>query len=203
MINNLLLISLTGLLLVLPFQSNGQSKKVAVNFLAIQGPIFSQKRAYHLTWSAHPDASLYKHEYLAAGDNFPNYKSLIMVDFVITDLTVDQAIVTKVRQLEELKKANPGVNYEVIGNKATGEVIIDCLISQTAADDRNSVVERNVLRYKPVNVKSGQRGILLFGVSERKYGSERNPFLTQLKVNRPILIREVAKHSLPEISIAR
>ena len=190
-------------LLALPCCCYGQTQKETVNFLAIQGPITVQKDAYHLVWSSHPDASLYKQEYLTAGDRFPNYKSMVTVDFVVTESSIDQAIATKVRQLDELKKTNPIVNYEVIGNKATGEKIIDCLIGQTAADERNSVVERDVFRYKVVKLASGHRGVLLFAVSQRKYGNDIKPFLLKLKTDKPILIGEVAKRPMPEINLAK
>ncbi len=197
------IISCLASLLALPFYSDGQPKKETVNFLAIQGPITVQKDAHHLVWSSHPDASLYKQEYLPTGDQFPNYRSMVTVDFVLTESSIDQAIATKIRQLDELKKTNPVVNYEVIGNKATGEKIIDCLIGQTAADERNSLVEWDVFRYKAVKLKSGQRGILLFAVSKRKYGNDIKPFLTNLKTDRPILIGEVAKRPMPEINLSK
>ena len=196
---------ITGLLslLSLTYSGFGQQKKDATNFLSIQGPIYVQKKAYQLSWSSHPDASLYKHEYLAVGDQFPNYKSMVMIDFVLTGSTVDQAVATKISQLEKLKATLPIVQFNLIANKATGEKIIDCLMEQTAADDRNSVVERTVYRYKSILTKSGQRGVLLFAVSTREYGKGITPFLVKLKTDKPILINEVAKLSLPEINIKR
>lgn len=181
----------------------GQTKKPVVNFLGIQGPITIQHRAYQLAWSSHPDAALYKHEYLAAGDQFPTYNSLLTVDFVVTPATVDQAVSTKIRQLEAMKQTNPIVNYELMENPSTGEKIIDCLIGQTATDDRNSLVERDVFRYKAVSATSGQRGILLLAVSVRKYGTDIDPFLLQLKKEKPMLVNEVAKLSMPAIRIIK
>ena len=200
--NNLLI---TGLLSLLSLTYSGykQQKKDATNFLSISGPIYVQKKSYQLSWSSHPDASLYKHEYLAAGDQFPNYKSMVMIDFVLTGSTVDQAVATKISQLEKLKATLPIVQFNLIANKATGEKIIDCLMEQTAADDRNSVVERTIYRYKSILTKSGQRGVLLFAVSTREYGKGITPFLVRLKTDKPILVNEVDKLSLPEINIKR
>ena len=192
-----------AVLLLLGCQSYGQTRKETINYLSIPGPFSVQSQVYQLAWSSHPDASLYKHEYLAAGDQFPNYKSLITVDFVVTPSTVGQAVSTKIRQLAEMKKTNPIVNYELMENKTTGEVIIDCLIGQTAADERNSIVERDVFRYKSISAKSGQRGILLFAVSVRKYGKDINPFLTKLKTDKATLVNEVAKLSMPTVSLTK
>lgn len=200
--NSLLVAGLLSLL-SLAYPGFGQQKKEVTNFLSIPGPIYVQKKAYQLSWSSHPEASLYKHEYLAAGDQFPNYKSMVMIDFVLTGSTVDQAVATKISQLEKLKATLPIVQFNLIANKATGEKIIDCLMEQTAADDRNSVVERTIYRYKSILTKSGQRGVLLFAVSTREYGKGITPFLVKLKTDKPILVNEVAKLSLPEINIKR
>ncbi len=196
--NNPLLISLF-LLLSLPAHS--QTRKSAVNFMGIKSPISIQRNTYQLAWSAHPDASLYKQEYLAVGDAFPKYKSMVTVDFVVTETTINQAVETKVRELENLKRTTPIVSYEVISNLATGEKMIDCLIGNNAADERANLVERDIFRFKVVKAKSGQQGILLFAVSVRKYGNDITHFLTKLKSDKSMLVNEVAKLSMPEINV--
>lgn len=197
-----LLISTTCLLL-LCCHSYGQPKKEVINYLALPGSFTIQNQVYRLAWSSHPDASLYKHEYLTAGDQFPKYKSLVTVDFVITQSALSQAVSTKIRQLEAMKKTSPIVNYELIENKTTGEIIIDCVIGETAADDRNSIVERNVFRYKSISATSGQRGIVLLAVSVRKYGDEITPFLTKLKTDKKALVNEVARLPMPVINLSK
>ncbi|MDR6804453.1 hypothetical protein J2Y45_001721 [Dyadobacter sp. BE34] len=189
-------------LLLASVQSFGQNSKPAVNYMGIPGPIVFQKKSYPLKWSSHPDASLYKQEYLVAGDDFPNYKSMITIDFVVATASVDDAVRTKLRELDQLKKTL-NVNYEVIGNAATGEKIIDCLLGQTAADDSKSIYEYDVYRFKAITAKSGQKGILLYALSNRAYGKDIQPFLTRLKTERKTLIAEVAKTSVPEITIKK
>ncbi len=179
-----------------------QSNKPAVNYLGIPGPIVFQKKSYQMVWSSHPDASLYKQEYLVTGDGFPNYKSMITIDFVIATAGVDDAVRTKLRELEQLKKTLE-VNYEVIANAATGEKIIDCLLGQTAADDAKSIYEHDVYRFKAVTAKSGQKGILLYALSNRAYGKDIQPFLTRLKTERKTLIAETAKAPIPDITIKK
>lgn len=188
-------------LLMLPDPDYAQTQKPAINYLGIQSPISVQKNLYRLAWSAHPDASLYKQEYLVSGDAFPRYKSMVTIDFMLTASTVDQAVDTKLRELESLKKTNPIVEYNIISNPATGEKIIDCLIGNHAANEQDNLVERDIFRFKAIKTKSGQRGILLFAVSDRKYGPEITPFLTRLKVEKPLLVNEVAKLLLPVIQL--
>ncbi|GAB3510027.1 hypothetical protein GCM10027341_47860 [Spirosoma knui] len=197
---NLVAINLISLFL-LSGAGYGQEKKNFVNYLGIKGPITIQKIAYQLAWSAHPDASLYKQEYLAAGDGFPTYKSMVTVDFVVTEATVDQAVNAKLRELETLKRTYPIVQAEVFNNAATGEKMIDCLIGNTGSNQQTNLIERDVYRYKLVEAKSGQRGILLLAVSIRKYGNDITPFLTRLKSDKPLLVNEVAKLPMPEISV--
>lgn len=192
----------TASLLLASVQSFGQSNKPAVNYMGIPGPILFQKKSYPLKWSSHPDVSLYKQEYLVAGDDFPNYKSMITIDFVVATASVDDAVRTKLRELDQLKKTLD-VNYEVIGNAATGEKIIDCLLGQTAADDAKSIYEHDVYRFKAITAKSGQKGILLYALSNRAYGKDIPPFLTRLKVERKALIADVAKASVPDITIKK
>lgn len=201
MINQLIPLVATSLLLA-AVQSFGQNNKPAVNYLGIPGPILFQKKSYQLTWTSHPDASLYKQEYLVAGDGLPSYKSMITIDFVIATAGVDDAVRTKLRELEQLKKTLD-VNYEVISNAATGEKIIDCLLGQTAADDTKSIYEHDVYRFKAVTAKSGQKGILLYALSNRAYGKDIQPFLTRLKAERKVLIADVAKAPVPDITIKK
>lgn len=189
-------------LLLASIHGFGQSSKPAVNYLGISEPIVFQKKSYRMVWSSHPDASLYKQEYLVAGDAFPNYKSMITIDFVIAAASVDEAVRTKLRELEQMKKTLD-VNYEVIGNAATGEKIIDCLLGQKAADDSKSIYEHDVYRFKAVTAKSGQKGILLYAISNRAYGKDIRPFLTRLKTERKALIAEAAKAPVPEITIKK
>ena len=58
-----------------------------------------------------------------------------------------------------------------------------------------------MFRFKAIKTKSGKRGILLFMVSNRKYGPEITPFLTKLKTDKPLLVNEVAKLPLPLIQL--
>ncbi len=194
---------LTAAFLFASVQSHGQAMKNPVNYLGIPGPVSVQKVPHQLVWSSHPDPSLYKQEYLAAGDAFPNYKSMVTIDFVLTESTVDQAVAAKLRDLEQLKKSNHDVNFEVISNAATGEKIIDFLIGQNAADEQKSLIERDVYRFKAVKTKTGQRGIILFAVSTRKYGKDIKPFLLKLKNEKPVLVSEVAKFAIPVVNITK
>lgn len=190
-------------LILMSFQGMAQTKKAAVNYLGIQNVLSLQKNTYQLAWSSHPESLFFKQEYLAPGDDFPNYNKMISVDFAITESNIDQVVVGKMRELEQLKRPNIDVKFEILVNSVSGEKILDCLISQTAADENNSLVERDIFRFKTVKAKSGQRGIILLAASTRKYGKDIRPFLTKLKTEKQILISEVAKFPMPEPNISK
>jgi hypothetical protein len=71
------------------------------------------------------------------------------------------------------------------------------------ANEADNVAERNIFRFKAVKAKSGQRGVLLFAVSTRRYGTDITPYLTQLKTDKPRLLNEVVKLELPTIRIGQ
>ena len=199
---NIMAISLAALM-SLASQINAQPKKNIVNYLGISGPVIINKSAFQLIWSSHPNPSLYKQEYLPIGDAFPNYQSMVTIDFVVSESTVDQAVAVKISELEQLKKTGHDVNFEVIGNKTTGEKIVDCLIGQKAINGQESLIERDVYRFKLAKAKSGEQGILLFAVSIRKYGKDIKPFLLKLKTDKPVLVSEIAKFQIPELTILK
>ncbi|MEO6685228.1 MAG: hypothetical protein ABIN24_04660 [Dyadobacter sp.] len=190
-------------LLLLTFKSMAQTKKPAVNYLGIQNALLLQKNSYQLVWSSHPESSFFKQEYLVAGDDFPNYNKMVSIDFSVTESNIDQVVAAKMRELEQLKRPNLDIKFEILVNSASGEKILDCVILQTAPDEKNSLVERDIYRFKTVKAKSGQRGILLLAASNRKYGKEIKPFLAKLKTEKQILIAEVAKFPMPEPNIAK
>ena len=96
------------------------------------------------------------------------------------------------------------VNYESFENPKTGEVMIDFLLTQGTDDGKSiSIAERNVYRYMPFIGKSGQKGIVLFGVSTRSYGNNIDGFLVSLKSTRKELVNKVAQFKFPELKIIK
>jgi hypothetical protein len=82
--------------------------------------------------------------------------------------------------------------------------MLDFVLSANTPDGKHiSIVERNVYRYKAFTDKSGKKGILLFGISTRGYGNGTNDFFASLKANRKALVDQLAKYTIPEITIAK
>jgi hypothetical protein len=188
--------------LILATTGYGQTTKPARDYLSVPGPLRFNKISYNLVWTSHPAAYFYKQEYIAAGDNVEKFKTLILLDFVTGRSAIKDVVDSKIAELKKLKETNPVVNYEIFENK--GEYMLDFLLSENTPDGKViSIVERNVYRYKTVVDKSGEKGVLLFGVSERSYGDDIDKFFASLKLHKKDLLNAVAAFEIPVITIVK
>jgi hypothetical protein len=178
-----------------------QNSKPVVEYLGVGGPVSFQKKTYALVWSSHPTAKYYKQEYVAKGDSLSHFKTMLLLEAVTGATNLKDVVSAKVAELKAMKEANPVVQYEIFDNAKAGEYLIDFLLTANASDGSVSIVERNVYRYKTFTDKKGGTGILLFGVSERGYGKDVQPFLLRLKKEKAVLVNEVAGMALPAVKI--
>jgi len=187
--------------LLLTTFSFGQTTK-PTEYLGVAGPISLDRISYNLAWTSHPSENYYKQEYFAKGDTIEKFKKLVLLEILTGKTKLKDVVATKVAELKKMKTSNPVVNYETF--EKDGEVVLDFLVSEnTPAGKYLSIVERNVYRYKSVVDKNGQKGVLLFGVSERAYGDDIDKFFPNLKAHRFDLINLVGAFDMPEITIAK
>ncbi|GAB4024323.1 hypothetical protein GCM10028809_01030 [Spirosoma gilvum] len=181
-----------------------QAQPTPNDYLQVPGPILFKGAPYHLSWSSHPNPTFYKQEYISKGDNPNAFKTMIMLDVVTGRFDLNEVVASKVAEISQQNGPNPLVKYQISKHPATGEILLDFVLSQPAADGRSlQIVERNVYRYKPFTSATGQRGILLFGVSQRSYGADTGQFIASVKRNRADLSTEVAQYKLPSVSMLR
>jgi hypothetical protein len=168
--------------------------------LGIPGPITFEGTEFALAWTSHPAPAYYKQEYVPAGEVVESYVQMFMVDVLVEGQTPESAAATMIAGLDERKASgDPVVNYDMISNEATGELILDFLISDTSSGE--IIVEWNAYRYSPTADGSG--GLTLFAISRRGYGEEgATQFLEGLTSWRETSIQELAVMDLPPISIA-
>ncbi|WP_374459848.1 hypothetical protein [Chryseobacterium taeanense] len=184
--------------LLLPFFSLTAQNKVA-EYLSIPGPIIIDSKNYHLAWSSHPNNSYYKQEYLAPNENIEKYSTLIMIDFLKGNFTLEDAINQKVSELEKMKQSNPIVNYTTYENN--GEYMLDFILSKNSDDGKEILIaERNIYRYKLITDKKN-KGVLLFGISERAYKENIEYFFNNLKNNSSSLVEMIGNYNLPSIEL--
>lgn len=127
---------------------------------------------------------------------------MVLVEVLIGETKAADLAKAKVAELKQMKETNPMVNYEVF--QKNGEIIVDFLLSERSADGKKiNILERNVYRYKDITEKNGQKGVMLFGASERSYGNDVDAFLASLKKTKSVLTNAVASFVNPAITIKK
>ncbi|WP_343687860.1 hypothetical protein [Chryseobacterium gleum] len=186
------------LLLTIPlFYVNAQN--TVNDYLNISGPIKLNQKEYKLVWSSHPNENYFKQEYISSNENINRYNSMVLIDFVKGDFNIKDVVDQKVAELQEMKKTNPVINYQIFENKE--EYILDFLISENSNDGKEILIaERNIYRYKIISNEKN-KGVLLFALSERGYPENMDSFFNNLKSNTSKLIEAVGNYKLPDIEI--
>lgn len=186
------------LLLTIPlFYVNAQN--TVNDYLNISGPIKLNQKEYKLVWSSHPNENYFKQEYISSNENINRYNSMVLIDFVKGDFNIKDVVDQKVAELQEMKKTNPVINYQIFENKE--EYILDFLISENSKNGKEILIaERNIYRYKIISNEKN-KGVLLFALSERGYPENMDSFFNNLKSNTSKLIEAVGNYKLPDIEI--
>ena len=153
---------------------------------------------YKLVWSSHPTSNFYKQEYILPNENVEKYTRMIMIDFLEGDLTPKDAISNFVNNLENSKKQNSIINYQMYERE--DEYMLDFIISKNSQDGKEVLIlERNVYRYFRINTPK-RKGVLLFGVSDRAYTKkEMDNMFSVLKNKKLDLVNKVIQIEVPKI----
>ena len=153
---------------------------------------------YKLVWSSHPASNFYKQEYILPNENVEKYTRMIMIDFLEGDLTPKDAISNFVNNLENSKKQNPIINYQMYERE--NEYMLDFIISKNSQDGKEVLIlERNVYRYFRINTPK-RKGVLLFGVSDRAYTKkEMDNMFSVLKNKKLDLVNKIIQIEVPKI----
>lgn len=163
------------------------------DFFGVPGPIQFEGQDYALAWSSNPSKGYIKHEYVPSGQSVEAYDRMVIIETVEGAITPMQAAVAQIQSLEQRKASDPLVNHELIQNDSTGEIILDFLVSDLAANP--TIVEWNAYRYSPL---PGKDGVVLFAISQRGYGDDGGAdFLGALPNARPRMIGALAAQPLP------
>jgi hypothetical protein len=167
----------------------------AVDRLSLPGPIKFNGESYRLSWSSHPSPHYYKQEYLPAGQTSERFRHMVLIEAIERRVDVNGAVAAQIKMLNKRKATDPTVNFAVIRNPKTGEVILDFILSA----QNTNIVEWNAYRYATLKGKGHESGVLLFGISRRAYGDDTTSFLRALKVTRPAEINALANYPLPVV----
>ncbi|RYM30856.1 hypothetical protein ERX46_17390 [Brumimicrobium glaciale] len=186
--NKYILLSLT-VFLCISFTTLNSPK----DFLGVGEKIIFNKKEYSLVWSSNPSNNYYKQEYLPDGKTLKEYNDMIIIESLIGDLSVEDAVKFKISELDQLRNTNPVVNYNVYdrGN----EKIIDFVISDGAY-----IFEWNLYKYK--NEKG--KALVLYAYTYRDSlvnNDALKPFFGRIRDNRDEMIKQLGELKLPKVKI--
>ncbi len=169
------------------------------DYLHVPGPLTYGQKEFFLSWSSHPSAQYYKHEYLPKGENPDRYDQMIMLELALGDFDPKAIAMEKANGIESRKGTDALAAYTISTDSKTGELLLDFMLSEGTGD--GTIAEWNSYRYKPYVGPGGEKGITLFALSKRGYGSAVSKFAAEIASQRKQLIAAFGSVPYPEIKI--
>lgn len=169
------------------------SAQSVTDMLGVPGPVSFQGTEFALAWTSNPSPSYFKQEYVPAGEQVEHFNQMFMIE-AETSASPEAAAAAQVDMLNKRKGSDPVVNYDLIRNDVTDEIILDFVLSDSSTG--TTIVEWNAYRYAPLN-KSG--GVALYAISRRGYGDQARDFLIDLKEKRLPAINALASFNTPKL----
>ena len=196
MSKSLFLIAIVWVITSFTYKDNQEAR----NYYSIPEMLIFDSVQYKLMASYHPNDMYYKQEYIPAHESADHFNRMVFIDVAIVDATPREMLDTKAKELQDRKKNDPVVNYEILENKDKGECVLDFILSD-GNGNKTTVVERNVYRYKSYSDRAGRRGVLLFAISQRGYDKDITVFFRNLKNNRVDDINKVGAYNISDIEV--
>lgn len=191
---------ITGILLfsyfVLTSQTlvNGDKK----DYLSIGNQIIFLNEEYKLAWSSNPTNGYYKQEYLRPKDKLTKFNKMLLINAVESDISADEAAQLRSNDLDRLKKDNPMINYNIIKNSITKEVILDFVIS-----DKAYIYEWNMYKFEHQEY-DGKNYMVTFCYVYRDSlndNEELKTFFNHITNNKTKVIYSLGEYVIPQIKI--
>ena len=168
--------------------------------IGLKGPIEFNKTEFSLAWSQKPNANYYVQEYLPKNETVENFNQLITVNVFVMDVSVENAIQQKTKELTKRKETDDVCNFSVINSPDGKESILDCLLS-SGKNGKVDVVEFIIYRYKQIELENHKKALLIYSYSKRSYGENITAFLKNLGAERTDLLNVMISKELPKIKI--
>src|SRR5262245_18735685 len=110
--------------------------------------------SYRLSWSSHPRPHYYKQEYLPSGQTSERFERMILIEATVREVNVKDVVAAQVNMLNRSKSTDPTVNFAILTNSKTDEVILDFILS--AQDSKgDDIVDWDANCYEEVKGKGG------------------------------------------------
>ncbi|MCQ2336625.1 MAG: hypothetical protein MJ010_05555 [Paludibacteraceae bacterium] len=175
--------------------------KTPTDHLNIGKAIVYNETIYNLGWSSHPNYDLYIQEYFPKGEKPESYNNMYSITVDLrSDVTVDEFVAAKVRELDERKKTDKVCHYQVLENN--GEFIVHLVVSQASTKEANKIgmVEFDIQYYHMIEINN-RKVLQLDLFSHREYGDNILPFLSSLNDKLNDYINAITKMDVkPDLS---
>lgn len=168
--------------------------------IGLKGPIEFNKTKFSLAWSEKPNANYYVQEYLPKNETVENFNQLITLNVFVMDVSVEDAIQQKEKELTKRKETDEVCNFKMIESPDGKERILDCILS-SGKNGKLDVVEFIIYRYKQIELENHNKALLVYSYSKRGYGENITSFLKNLRTERTDLLNIMISKELPKIKI--
>jgi hypothetical protein len=168
--------------------------------LGVKGPLTFNHTSYELSWTSHPNDVYFIQEYLPKGETSEHYNQMLSIFLLVSDVHPEVALQQKKEELEKRKEKDPTCNYAITVSPDGSECIIDFLVGESK-NDKMTIQEFNVHRYRQVDLGNGKKGILVYAYSKRAYGNDITRFLKKLGDFRIEMLHEMIGADVPVVKI--
>ncbi|MVN23500.1 hypothetical protein [Mucilaginibacter arboris] len=171
-----------------------------VDRLGVKGPLTFNKTNFNLAWTDKPNSSYYIQEYLPSGEKVEKFNEMLTIHLFNTDISLKDAVQQKIKELNDRKKTDPTCNFMVNESPDGKEIMVDFLIGESK-DDKMSIAEFNVYRYKQVDLGEKKKGILVYAYSKRAYDDGITSFYKNINDSRTDFLNAMIGSEMPTVQI--
>ena len=171
-----------------------------VDRIGVKGPLEFNQTNFKLVWTDHPNDNYYIQEYLPDGEKVESFNQMLTIHLFDTDIETKDAVGQKVKELTERKKTDAVCNYQVTESPDGKEFIVDFLLGESK-NDKMTIVEFNVYRYKQIEISKKKKAIIVYAYSKRSYGDEITNFFKTLKADRTNYLNQMISADIPSVTI--
>ncbi|GAB3859036.1 hypothetical protein GCM10028822_34960 [Hymenobacter terrigena] len=175
-------------------------KNEPIDRMGVKGPLTFNQTAFNLSWSGRPSETYFIQEYLPKGEKAEQFNQMLTLHLFDKDIAVKNAVKQKVQELENRKKTDPICNYQVTEGPDGKEFMVDFLLGESK-EDKMTIAEFNIYRFKQVDLGNKKRGILIYSLSKRAYGDDITPFLKNLGKDRIDLLNTMLSTQIPSVKL--
>lgn len=171
-----------------------------IDRLGVKGPLVFNKTNFNLSWTDKPNENYFIQEYLPEGEKADSFNQMLTIHLFNTDVSTKEAVAQKIEELNARKKTDAVCNYKVNESPDGKEFIIDFLLGESK-NDRMTIVEFNVYRYKQIEISKNSKAVVVYAYSKRSYGDGITEFFGTLKQDRVSFLNQMISADLPAVTI--